>query len=158
MRFLTFLLLGFILFASCDDDKLKPIIDKNAQINSIPLQESWNSKIYFSDDGKLKAILFADHLKMFEVPKVTYIDGMKIDFYDKQDKKNTTLTSKYGRVDDITRNMYAIENVVAVNDSGVTLYTEELMWRNADKKIVSDKFVRLISKTENIQGYGFESD
>jgi hypothetical protein len=54
--------------------------------------------------------------------------------------------------------MWAIDSVVAVNDSGVTLRTEELMWRNKDQKIVSDKFVTIVSRTEKIEGYGFESD
>jgi hypothetical protein len=45
-----------------------------------------------------------------------------------------------------------------VNDSGTTITTQELMWRNKDKKIVSDKFVRIVSKQEQIEGYGFESD
>lgn len=32
------------------------------------------------------------------------------------------------------------------------------MWRNKDQKIISDKFVTIISPKEKIQGYGFESD
>jgi hypothetical protein len=47
---------------------------------------------------------------------------------------------------------------VVVNDSGVTITTSELMWRNKDRKIVSDKFVTILSPKEKIQGYGFESD
>ena len=33
-----------------------------------------------------------------------------------------------------------------------------MMWRNRDRKIVSDKFVKVISPKEVIEGYGFESD
>ncbi|HPN38468.1 MAG TPA: LPS export ABC transporter periplasmic protein LptC [Melioribacteraceae bacterium] len=155
VKIVIFLFLIFLL--SCTDEKIKPKVENTASAN-IPIQESFNSKIYFSEDGKLKAILYADHLKMYENPKVTLIDGVKIEFFDKSEVKTTTLTSKYGKVDDITKNMIAYKNVVAVNDSGVTLTTEELLWRNSDRKITSDKFVKLISDTENIQGYGFESD
>jgi hypothetical protein len=63
-----------------------------------------------------------------------------------------------GRIDDKTKNLFAIENVIAINDSGVTLKSEELMWRNSDQKIVTDKFVTITTPTENIQGYGLESD
>ncbi len=157
MRYKILLFLSLISFFSCSEEKIKPEIVKTP-IKEIPIQESFNSKIYFSEEGKLKAILYADHLKMYENPKVTLIDGVKIEFFDKNEIKTTTLTSKYGKVDDITKNMIAYKNVVAVNDSGVTLTTEELMWRNIDRKITSDKFVKLISDTENIQGYGFESD
>jgi LPS export ABC transporter protein LptC len=96
---------------------------------------------------------------MFTQAQETLIDSnLKLDFFNPQQIKTTTLTSKRGRVDDKTRNLYAIENVVAVNDSGITLETEELMWRNSDSKIVSDKFVTITTPTERIQGYGFESD
>ena len=32
------------------------------------------------------------------------------------------------------------------------------MFRNKDQKIVSDKFVTIVSPKETIKGYGFESD
>jgi LPS export ABC transporter protein LptC len=54
--------------------------------------------------------------------------------------------------------MYAIDNVVAENDSGTVLKTNELMWRNSDQKIITDKFVTITSPKEVIQGYGLESD
>ena len=73
-------------------------------------------------------------------------------------KKSTTLTSIKGKVDDATRNMYAIDNVIAINDSGTVLKTSELMWRNSDQKIVTDKFVTIKSSKEVIEGYGLESD
>jgi hypothetical protein len=55
--------------------------------------------------------------------------------------------------------MFAIDSVVAFNDSSkVKLETEELMWRKSDKKIVTDKFVKITTEDEIIEGYGFESD
>jgi hypothetical protein len=55
--------------------------------------------------------------------------------------------------------MFAIDSVVAINDSsGVRLETDELMWRKEHKKIVTDKFVRITTEDEVIEGYGFESD
>ncbi len=68
------------------------------------------------------------------------------------------LTGKRGRVDDLNKDIYIYENVVVKNDSGMVLTTEKLMWRNADKKIWTDEFVKIKTKTEDIEGYGFESD
>ena len=85
-------------------------------------------------------------------------NGLKVDFYDDNMVKTSTITSKRGKVNDATRDLYAIDSVVAVNDSGTVLKTQELMFRNRDQKIVSDKFVTIISPKETIQGYGFESD
>lgn len=151
-----FLLLCFV--AGCSEEKLKPQVMQTAQDSELPAQESWNSRMLFTEGGDKKAVLFADHLRMYTERRETLLEGVRIDFYNEQQVKTSTLTSKRGRVDDITRNMYAIDSVVAVSDSGVTLKTDELMWRNKDRKIVTDKFVTIVSPKEKIQGYGFESD
>jgi LPS export ABC transporter protein LptC len=156
--FLVFLL-ALTIAAGCTQEKVKPRIDPNIQGSELPAQESWNSKVFFTDSGKTRAILHAGHLRVFERSKETFIDsGLQVDFYDMNEIKTTTLTSLRGRVDEKTDNLYAIDSVVAFNDSGVVMKTEELMWRNYDKKIVSDKFVRIESPQEIIEGFGFESD
>lgn len=153
---LIFLLLALI---SCKEEKIKPSVNSNLKVEAIPAQESWDSKIFFTDSGKTKAVLFTGHLQMFEESQTTFLnEGVKVDFYNEEEIKTTTLTSKKGRVNDATRDLYAIDSVVAVNDSGITIKTDELMWRNSDKKITSDKFVVIESPNEIIQGYGFESD
>ncbi len=151
-------LLSLILLTHCTSERVKPAIDKSIKVEELPAQESWNSVITFSDSGKIKAIMNAGHLRVFEEAKETLLDDkIKIDFFDEKEIKTTTLNSLRGRVDDRTNNLWAIDSVVAVSDS-VTLITDELMWRNVDKKIVSDKFVRIITPKEKIEGYGFESD
>ncbi len=158
MKLLPFLLI-FLLVISCDEEKIKPSIDDSFQSERLPAQESWNSTVFFTDSGKTKAILYAGHLKVFEDTKETMMDdGVKVDFFNAQEIKSTTLTSKKGRVDETTNNLYAIDSVVAVNDSGVVLKTEEIVWRNKDRRIFTDKFVTIESPDEIIQGYGFESD
>ncbi|MCX6152446.1 MAG: LPS export ABC transporter periplasmic protein LptC [Ignavibacteriales bacterium] len=147
-----------ILISGCAEEKVKPPIDPSLSEKILPSQEGWNSKVNFTDEGKLKAILYYQHMRMYNEKSETLLDKIKIDFYNENEIKTTTLTSLKGRVDDITKNMWAIDSVVAKNDSGVTLTTQELMWRQKDKKIVSDKFVTIISPKEKIQGYGFESD
>jgi LPS export ABC transporter protein LptC len=86
------------------------------------------------------------------------LDGIKIDFYGNNKIKASELTSLNGKVDDATMNMYAFGDVVAKNDSGTVLNTSELMWRNSDQKIITDKFVSIKSSKEIIEGYGMESD
>ncbi|MEG8946892.1 LPS export ABC transporter periplasmic protein LptC [Rosettibacter firmus] len=147
-----------LLLVACKEEKVKPKIENSPVEGEIPIHESWNSKVIFSRDGKLKAILYANHLKKYELQKVTLLEGIKVDFYNNNQQKVTTLTAKFGKVDDTTLDMFAMDSVVAVNDSGTVLSTDELMWRNKDQKILSDKFVSIKSKDEIIEGYGFESD
>ena len=158
MKYLTLLIFLSILIG-CDDEKIKPSINTALKVEELPAQESWNSKVFFTDSGKTKAVLYAGHLRMFSGTNETLLDSnVKVEFFSDLERVTTTLTSKRGRVDDITSNLIAIDSVVAVNDSGVTLTTQELMWRNDDRKIVSEKFVTILTLIEKIEGYGFESD
>lgn len=158
MKYFIFVIISVLLFTFCSSKRVKPSIDSNLNVEELPSQESWNSTITFSDSGKIKAILWTGHLKKFDDKRETFMDqNVKVDFYDSNQQKTSTLTSKRARVDEATNNLFAIDSVVAYNDS-VTVRTEEMMWRNKDRKIVSDKFVTLISPKEKIQGYGFESD
>ena len=155
------ILLAFIslILISCSDQKVKPSVNPSLNVEELPAQESWNATVFFSDSGKTTAILKAGHFQMFANSKETLMDkGIKVDFFNEDEIKTTTLTAIRGRVDDATRDLYAMDSVKVVSDSGTTITTEELKWRNSDKKIVSDKFVTIISPKEKIQGYGFESD
>lgn len=158
MKYLA-LLIVLTFLIGCEDEKVKPSINTALKVEELPAQESWDSKVFFTDSGKTKAVLYAGHLSMFAGARETLLDSnIKVEFYNDLETLTTTLTSKRGRVDDITRNLYAVDSVVAVNDSGVTLITQELMWRNDDRKIVSEKFVTILTSVEKIEGYGFESD
>jgi LPS export ABC transporter protein LptC len=153
------LLIVLLFICSCTREKVKPPINTSFEGNEFPAQESWNSTVFFTDSGKTRAILTAGHLRVFSQSKETLLDsGVQVDFYNMDEVKTTTLTSKRGKVDENTNNLYAIDSVVTVNDSGIVVTTEEMMWRNEDKKIISDKFVTIVSPKEKIQGYGFESD
>ena len=153
------LIIVLLFFCSCTREKVKPPINISFEGDELPAQESWNSTVFFTDSGKTRAILTAGHLRVFSQSKETLLDsGVQVDFYNMDEVKTTTLTSKRGKVDENTNNLYAIDSVVTVNDSGIVVTTEEMMWRNEDKKIISDKFVTIVSPKEKIQGYGFESD
>lgn len=153
------ILVSISILFSCSDAKVRPDIDLTLEEENMPVQESWNSKIIFTEDGRLKGILYTDHLRAFNEPKEKLLDGVRFEFFNEAGKKTSQLTSKKGKIDELTQDMYAIDSVVALNDSSnVKLETDELMWRKKDEKIVTDKFVRITSDEEIIEGYGFESD
>jgi len=154
-----FLMLLPLFLISCTGKDVKPKVDSSFVVEELPAQESWNSTVFFTDSGKTRAILYAGHLQLFNTRKETILDdGVKVEFFNQFEQRTTTLTSKRGRVDERTNDLFAIDSVVAVNDSGIVVRTEELKWRDRDKKIVSDKFVTIESPDEHIEGYGFESD
>lgn len=147
-----------VLLFGCKEEKLKPKIDITIASEELPDQESKNAKITFTEEGKLRAILYSDNIKVLGDKDEKLLTNMKIEFFDEEELRTSVLTSLSGKIDDKTQDMYAIDSVVAVSDSGVTLTTDELIWKNKTKKITSDKFVRIVSEDEIIEGYGFESD
>ena len=155
---LTIILITAFMF-SCTGEKIRPHVNLTMEEENIPVQESWDSKVIFTENGILKGILYTDHLRAFNDPKEKLLDGVRFEFFNEEGKKTSQLTSKHGRIDELTQDMYAIDSVVAINDSSnIKLETDELMWRKKDEKIISDKFVRVTSDEEIIEGYGFESD
>lgn len=156
--FFLSILIIFLFLYGCKEEKLKPQIDSSINSEELPDQESKNAVITFTEEGKLKAILYADNIKVLGEKNEKLLENLKIEFFDDKEVQTSVLTSLFGKIDDNTQDMYARDSVVAVSDSGVTLTTEELIWKNKSKKIITDKFVRIVSAEEIIEGYGFESD
>ena len=71
---------GITLITSCGEGKIKPSVLAELEGNKIPVQESWNSKIIFSESGKTSAILYSDHLSVFEENKeiTQYLNNSQI--------------------------------------------------------------------------------
>lgn len=158
MRYI-YVFVAVMLLAGCSEEKLKPEVDKTIRPVDMPDQESWNSRVLLADSSGLRAVIESGHIRVYYKNQETLFDsGLKVDFYNEFRVKTTTLTSDRGRIDDKTKDLFTYGNVVAVNDSGVTLQSDELLWRNSDQKIRTDKFVTITTKYEKIQGFGFESD
>jgi LPS export ABC transporter protein LptC len=158
---MKFLFVSFLLlvFFSCSKEEVQPHINATIKGTELPEQESWNATVFFTDSGKTRAILYAGNLQVFSQSKETLLDdGIEVKFYNDHEVNTTTLTAKKGRVDENTNDLFAIDSVVTVNDSGIVIRTDEMMWRNKDQKIISDKFVTIETDKEKIEGYGFESD
>lgn len=154
-----FLLLAVLLLAGCDEQAVKPPVGKDFKTEQVPDQESIQSKIVFSDSGMIKAVLTTGRVRMYRGREETLLDsGLVVDFYDQSGIKTTTLTSRYGRVNDKTKDLYAMGDVVVRSDSGTVLLTDRLMYRASDQKILTELPVEITSPTETIKGVGFESD
>lgn len=156
---ILFILLLLLFSISCNDVKINPKINYTIAEENMPIQQSWNSIILFTENGILKGILYTDYIESFKKPKEKLLTNVRLEFFNSKGIKTSQLTSKRGRIDDISQDMFAIDSVVAINDSAnVKLETEELMWRKKDQKIVSEKFVRITTATEIIEGFGLVSD
>lgn len=157
-RLLSVLLVTGLAFLGCEE-KIKPSVLPGIDSQSLPQQESWKSKIVLSDSGRVKAIIFATYVRVFQSPAETHLlDGMKVHFYDEKGNESSVLTAQSGKVDENTKNLEATGNVVVVSSDSTTLRTEKLFWDNKRQVVHTTEFVRINSPKERLQGYGFESD
>jgi LPS export ABC transporter protein LptC len=145
-------------FLSCSSDKLAPVKTDIITSDSIPSQESFNAIVTFSDSGRVKAILKAGLIRVYSKFNYTLIDSnASVDFY-KAGAYSSTLTGKRGKIYDATKDVEVYDSVRLVSVDGSVLTTNKLYWVNLTQKIKSDEFVHIVTKTDDIQGYGFESD
>jgi LPS export ABC transporter protein LptC len=156
-------IIGFIVFSclaiiGCEE-KIKPTVLPGVDSQTLPQQESWNSKIVLSDSGRVKAVIHAGYLRVFQTPPETHMtQGIVVHFYDEQGAESSVLTAKSGKVNDITKNLEATGDVLVVSSDSTNLRTEILFWDNKRQLIHTPEFVNIDSPKERLQGYGFESD
>jgi LPS export ABC transporter protein LptC len=148
----------FVLTLAGCEEKIKPSVMLMSQAD-LPSQESWNSTVTFSDSAKVKAVVWSGHIASYSYQQYTLLeDSLHVDFFNEQEQHTSLLTARKGRVDDRTHDFEAYENVVVVSDSGTVLKTERLFWTNATRRIHTNAFVDITSRTEHIMGQGMESD
>lgn len=114
----------------------------------------------FSSEGKVRAVMNAIGVRMFELKRQTWLDSsVHVDFFDRNSDHSSVLTSHRAFIDDNTRNMTAYDSVKILSDSGTLVQTDSLIWDNGTHKIRSDAFVMISEKSGRItRGHGFESD
>jgi LPS export ABC transporter protein LptC len=84
---------------------------------------------------------------------------VKVDFFDKKQIHVAVLNSQRAEVDQKTNDMKAIGNVVAISDSGITLYTDTLYWDAKNEKMSTEDSVMITTlEKDTLYGIGFESD
>jgi LPS export ABC transporter protein LptC len=157
---------GFVAFAAvfffCGcEEKIKPSVISSVNSQTLPQQESWNSTIVVSDSGRIRAIIWAGYIRVYESSPVTQMSqGVKVRFFDAEGRQTSYLTSEEGSVDEVTNNLEAHKHVVVVSSDSSRLKTEDLLWDNRRQLIYTprNEYVDITTPKEKLQGRGFESD
>ncbi len=141
------------------EEKVKPSVLASVDSRTIPQQESWNSDIVVSDSGRVRALIHAGYIRMYESSQQTFMsEGVRVRFFNPDGAQTSVLTSEEGTVDEGTNNLEARKHVYVVSSDSVKLWSEVLYWDNKRQLIHTPEFVRIVSPKEHLQGRGFESD
>jgi lipopolysaccharide export system protein LptC len=124
----------------------------------LPDQEVSDFSVTETDAGKPQWTLYARDAAIYNARNAIVARGVRIDFFDEQGKRSSTLTAREGEMNQLHRDMVARGNVVLQTTEGTRMSTEELQFLNQRQRIISDKFVRVERAGDVLTGVGFESD
>jgi LPS export ABC transporter protein LptC len=156
-----FFILFFSLFiVSCSNrDTEKYRSKKHDAAASREIAE--NVTIEYTDSGLLKARVKSPQMvavKQVKNPFIEMAKGVRVDFFRADGMIESYLTAEYALSYTEKKKIIVRQNVEVLNVKGDTMTTEELIWNQATKRITTDKFVTIRTKTQTIYGYGMESD
>jgi len=125
-----------------------------------PDQESWGVTILLTDEGLIKAKIKSGHLEKYNEREFILLDSnVVVDFFDENENHTSRLICNVAEVNEKSNHMRAIGNVSAVSDSGITLYTDTLVWNSKDEKMSTDCEIMLTTEQKDtLYGVGFESE
>jgi LPS export ABC transporter protein LptC len=136
-----------------------PVITKS-DLLTLPASTAKDFTSTVTDSGKIQLIISAPILEQYDKTDQKYAEfkqGIKVDFYDGHDKPVGKVTAHYAKCTD--NNLWELrDSVVVINESNEKLETELLFWNQEKDKIYTDRFVKITSADEIVQGIGFESD
>ncbi len=159
--FIGFLfLLGLLILPNCNSNQEEPAAAETpASQEDTPDQESWQSTIFITKEGRRLAEVWAAHILVYNRKRLTVLkDSIHVDFFDREGHHNSVLTAREGEVDNRTKDLKAMGHVVVVSDSGIVLETEELHWDNRKQKIISYVPVKFTTLNDTLIGDSFVSD
>lgn len=153
------LLCGVLIFSACTNDIEK--IKAFSPSESLPVVQAENFETIYSDSGIVRFFLKAPELKRFETDGKSFTEfpkGVLLMKYDVHGQVISSISCRYARQFMKEKKWEAKNDVVAINNEGDTLRTENLTWDEQAGRIYSEDFVRIIRSNQNLTGIGFESD
>src|SRR5262245_9016886 len=129
-----------------------------ASSGELPDQEVSDFVVTETDAGRPEWTMYARSAAMFNARSLVVAQGVRIDFFDEQGKRSSTLTAREGEMHQTRRDMVARGNVILQTTEGTRMSTEVLQFLNQEQRIVSDQLVRVERGGDVLTGYGFESD
>ena len=150
-------IISFLLINGCYKESPNEELSKGVDF---PDQESWGVTIILTDSSIERARVKSGHLEKYNQKQHILLDeNVEVDFFDKKQKHVAVLNSFKAEVDQKTNNMKAIGSVIAVSDSGITLYTDTLYWDAKNEKMSTEDSVMITTlEKDTLYGIGFESD
>jgi len=155
--------LGVAMLFSCENDIKKVKELTNAE--ELPAIHATDIETIYSDSAVVRLKITGPELKEYAKTDdreafIEFPQGLRAIFYGKSGRIESSLEAEYAIFLKQIKQFEAKTNVVVKNyTEKQELYTEQLFWDQEEKKIWSEKFVKIITEKGPTYGEeGFESD
>lgn len=137
-----------------------------ADAGPTPTHVSWDAQFVMSEGGRPRAVIAARRMEQYRTSDSTYsvwrsmhdTSRVRLQLHDQQGDSSATVTADSLVFQERKGLLDAYQNVVVVTETNKRLQTEHLIWRQADRKIRTRRFVRIRTPTEVVQGNGLVAD
>jgi LPS export ABC transporter protein LptC len=110
-----------------------------------------------TQDGRRTWDLHADYAYRIPSEEGIHLEEITLEFYDREEALNSTLTALRGMIDEKTGIMTARDRVRLLSVAGDTLTTEEMDYDRDLDKVSGPGFVRLSKPDRILTGFEFEA-
>ena len=164
MRIAAILLLVATL-SGCQRRVPAPTVE-GVQVQDGPDQETWDPKLFLSDQGKPRLHLRAEHMAYFDRGDSTYMllsgltPGARVhaDIFDSQGDSAAVVMADRVVFFDRERRLEARGNVIVTAREGRRVESEQLEWSEFERKVTTEGFARITQPDRRLQGYGLVAD
>ena len=150
-------------FFSCQSEySSEELVDLAAVEDSLSVETARDVQITYTDSAILRAKIFAPTMKRFpkaEEARTEMPDGVSAQFFGPSGDIQSRLTANYAISYDDEERILMRDSVRVVNKFDEEIKSDELIWDKEERRIYSDKGVRIRIRDEKILiGQGFESN
>ena len=147
------------LFMGCDKKGSEDVV---AEFD--PSRETARDiEMLYSDSAVVKFRIISPLLEKYEEDGMLveeFTEGLRVDFFDENKKVISNVYANYALRKGAEGSMLLRDSVVIISEKGDKLETSSLTWDEANKKISTKKFIRLIvgESKDTLYGTGFTAN
>jgi len=145
------IVLALILVASCGGQDE----DYNIGAREVADQVIHHFTTVESDSGVVKWRIEAPVARVYSGRDLLVTDNPVIYFFAEDGEVSSVVNADKGEINQKTRDLTAIGNVVVTSTEGYTLETESLVWLNSEGMIHTEDYVKFTKENDVVEGYGF---
>ncbi|PID90315.1 MAG: LPS export ABC transporter periplasmic protein LptC [Bacteroidetes bacterium] len=146
-------------FSSCSNKPEE--IAQYSGLEKAPMLTADSIELLYTQHGRPVAKVRAKEMTSMKEGEGSYDEfprGIEVYSYSDSGRVKAMIRSNYAKYERDRKLWDARNNVVAVNEEGDSIHTEQIYWDEANKRVYTNANVRIRKENVILYGKGFESD